>query len=70
VNRSRDAGAWFRQPVVWLGAAILLASIVGCITTIVLAWRHADAPVNIDSGRAMGQLRHSVAAPPPAQENR
>ena len=49
VMRSRDAGAWFRQPVVWLGAAILVASIAGCIVTIVLAARHADTPV--ETGR-------------------
>ena len=28
---------WYRPPVVWLGAAILLASICGCIALIVLA---------------------------------
>jgi hypothetical protein len=33
--------AW-RQPVVWLGAAIFLASLIGCVVTIVLASRHHD----------------------------
>ena len=33
--------AW-RQPVVWLGAAIFLASLIGCIVMIVLASRHDD----------------------------
>ncbi len=33
--------AW-RQPVVWLGAFIFLASLIGCILTIVLASRHDD----------------------------
>jgi len=28
---------WCRPPVVWLGAAILLASMCGCIALIVLA---------------------------------
>jgi hypothetical protein len=28
---------WYRPPVVWLGAAILLASICGCIALIVVA---------------------------------
>jgi hypothetical protein len=28
---------WYRPPVVWLGAAILLASMCGCIALIVLA---------------------------------
>ena len=33
--------AW-RQPVVWLGVVIFLASLIGCILTIVLASRHDD----------------------------
>ncbi len=28
---------WYRPPVMWLGAAILLASIAGCIALIVVA---------------------------------
>lgn len=38
-------GAWYRQPVLWLGAAILIASLAGCIWMIVLGARHADTPV-------------------------
>ena len=33
--------AW-RQPVVWLGAVIFLASLIGCVVTIVLASHHDD----------------------------
>ena len=33
--------AW-RQPVVWLGAAVFLASVIGCVVMIVLAGRHDD----------------------------
>jgi hypothetical protein len=45
VNAARGDGKWFRQPVLWLCALIFAASLLGCITTIVLAWRHADVPV-------------------------
>ena len=38
---------WYGQPVVWLGAAILLASIVGCIGLIVSASRYPDEPVQL-----------------------
>jgi hypothetical protein len=38
---------WHGQPVVWLGAAILLASIVGCIGLIVSASRYPDEPVQL-----------------------
>jgi hypothetical protein len=38
---------WHGQPVVWLGAALLLASIVGCIGLIVSASRYPDEPVQL-----------------------
>lgn len=28
---------WYRPPVIWLGAAILLAALCGCIALIVVA---------------------------------
>jgi hypothetical protein len=28
---------WYRPPVVWLGAAVLFASLAGCIALIVVA---------------------------------
>lgn len=40
-----QAGAWYRQPVLWLGATIFAASLAGCVWTIVLGARHADMPV-------------------------
>ena len=70
VNRAYDAGAWFRQPVVWLGATILLASLLGCIVTIVLAWHYADTPIDTSGGSATSPIRQSVAAPPPPKESR
>lgn len=33
-----------RLPIVWLAAAILVATLAGCIVTIVIAQRHPDAP--------------------------
>ena len=45
VDAARGVAKWFRQPVLWLGALIFVASVIGCIVTIVLASRHADAPV-------------------------
>lgn len=39
------AGAWYRQPVLWLGAVIFVGSLAGCVWMIVLGARHADAPV-------------------------
>ncbi|MGE0801709.1 MAG: hypothetical protein AB7G13_09490 [Lautropia sp.] len=39
----------WRQPVVWLALVVFLASIAGCILTIVLAVRHAE-PTTADPG--------------------
>lgn len=39
------ATAWYRQPVLWLGALLFAASLAGCVWMIVLGARHADAPV-------------------------
>ncbi|NLD53457.1 MAG: hypothetical protein GX652_02190 [Burkholderiaceae bacterium] len=38
---ARPGGPW-RQPVVWLALVVFLASIAGCIVTIVLAVQAAD----------------------------
>jgi len=62
MKRARDPAAWYRQPVLWLGAAIFAASLFACIATIVLATRHADTP--LDGGRAMPKppLERSAAS--------
>ncbi|TAM19943.1 MAG: hypothetical protein EPN62_17385 [Candidimonas sp.] len=45
----RDAGgAWYRQPVVWVGAVVLAASIAGCVWLIVVAERYADPPLPVE----------------------
>lgn len=64
VNPARGSAEWFRQPVLWLGALIFLASLVGCIATIVLAWRHADAPVETSGPSVMKvPVGHQAGAP-------
>ena len=54
--------AWWRQPVLWLGAAILLASLAGCIVMLMLAARHADTPLPKAAAEVM---RVPVARPVP-----
>lgn len=46
VRDPRDA--WYRQPIVWVGAAVLVASIAGCVWLIVVAERHADPPLPVE----------------------
>jgi hypothetical protein len=43
---SAASSAWYRQPILWLGVAIFLASLAGCVWMIVLGSRHADEPVD------------------------
>jgi hypothetical protein len=38
---------WYSLPVVWLGAAILIASLAGCIGLIVSASRYPDEPLRL-----------------------
>ena len=67
----RDPGAWSRQPVVWLGALILAASIVGCVVTIVLALRFPDPPLDTHGSQAMkAPVQRSADATPPAHDRR
>jgi hypothetical protein len=57
--------------VVWLGALILAASIVGCVVTIVLAWRFPDPPVGVDGGKTTSiPQRHSADSTPATREVR
>lgn len=51
-----------RLPIVWLGGAILIAIIAGCIITIVLGQRYADEPVSTGGesllNMPLGDTRH------------
>ena len=44
---------WYGLPVVWLGAAILLASIAGCIYLIISASRYPDEPVRLSGNELL-----------------
>jgi len=39
------ASAWYRQPVLWLGMAVFIGSLAGCVWMVVLGVRHADTPL-------------------------
>jgi hypothetical protein len=44
-RKSASASSWYRQPVLWLGAVVFVASMAGCIWLIVAGAHHADTPV-------------------------
>jgi predicted small integral membrane protein len=69
MSGTRDPAAWHRQPVAWLAAAIFVATLAGCIATILIAMKHADVPVESGTARVMTiPLATTPAAPP--QERR
>jgi sensor c-di-GMP phosphodiesterase-like protein len=39
------AERWYRQPILWLGAGLFIASLAGCLWLIVMAQRYADPAV-------------------------
>lgn len=46
-----QGGRWYRQPILWLGVVILLATLAGCVSMIVLGARYADEPVPVEGER-------------------
>ncbi len=51
-------------PLIWIGAAILAASLAGCIWLIVVAVRHADTDVAVGSATVFKVPRERAPAPP------
>lgn len=44
---------WYRLPIAWLGIAIFILSIAGCIGVIVLASRYSDEPLPVGGERLL-----------------
>lgn len=62
-----DPGAaWHRQPIVWLSAAVLAASIAGCVWLIVVAERYVDPPLPVEGLQILKMPLTRPAPPPPA----
>lgn len=65
--RDSSASSWYRQPVLWLGLAVFVASIAGCIWLIVVSVRYADTPLTTSpSVFGVPVSAHSTAHPAPA----
>lgn len=46
MTTSGATSAWYRQPVLWLGIVVFVASMAGCVWIIVVSARHADMPLD------------------------
>jgi hypothetical protein len=44
---------WYRLPIAWLGVAMFILSIAGCIGVIVLASRYSDEPLPVGGERLL-----------------
>lgn len=42
---NKPGGHWYRQPILWLGIAVFVASMAGCVWIIVASARSADIPL-------------------------
>ncbi|MEO8811007.1 MAG: hypothetical protein ABI386_12260 [Rhodanobacter sp.] len=65
--------AWYRLPVLWLGVAVFLASIGGCVWLIVVSVRYADTPLKTSHAVfGVPVSAHSAprAPPEPAHDDR
>jgi hypothetical protein len=65
------AGArWYRQPVAWLGALVLLASLAAVAATIVVAQRFEDEPLPVAGERILKAPVTRPADPAPDTKDR
>lgn len=66
-NGNRAASAWYRQPVLWLGALVFVGSLAGCVWMIMLGARHADTPLDTThTVFGVPVSAHSSASPSPS----
>ncbi len=68
--RPRSRERWYRSPILWLGAAMFLASLAGCIVTILLALEHADAPLAVEGERLLNVPTAPAKGVAPAGDDR
>lgn len=54
--------AWYRQPILWLGAAIFTASLAGCAWMIMLALQNPDTVTQTPEHSVLGVPTHAPAA--------
>ena len=65
--RADPASGWYRQPVLWLGILVFVASIAGCVWLIVVSVRYADTPLTTaPSVFGVPASAHSTTHPAPA----
>lgn len=65
-NTAHADTGWYHQPVLWLGIAVFVASIAGCVWLIVVSVRYADTPLSTSQAVfGVPASAHSAARAPP-----
>lgn len=62
-----DRAAWYRQPILWLGAVLFAAMLAASVAMIVLGSRHDDTALPT-SGSTVLRMPAGRAVPSPAPE--
>jgi hypothetical protein len=62
---NRHRSAWYRQPILWLGAFVFAASMAGCVWLIVVGNRYADTPLDTSHTVFGVPVSAHSASPPP-----
>jgi hypothetical protein len=61
---TKPDGRWYRQPFLWFGLAVFVASVAGCAWIIVASIRSADLPLQT-SHTVFGVPVSAHSTPPP-----
>lgn len=54
---------WYRQPIAWLGVAIFIVSMAGCIHLILFALAHEDPPLVVADKEASFRIPATRQSP-------
>lgn len=66
--RARAASVWYRQPMLWLGVFVFVASMAGCVWLIMVGIRYADTPLDTSHTVFGVPVSAHSSAPPPATD--
>jgi hypothetical protein len=62
--RNTTLGRWHHASILWLGAVLFAASLLGCLLTIVLAVRNADPALEVGGDSLLDvPAAHAVREP-------
>ncbi|MGD9600000.1 MAG: hypothetical protein AB7G76_16955 [Steroidobacteraceae bacterium] len=63
-----DGAAWYRQPVLWLGAVLFAAMFAASVAMIVLGSRHDDEALPTSGSTVLRMPADRAAPPTPPRE--